>query len=194
MDEDEGPHLRAYAGAVRSAGVADARTSQRWRAADLSAGPLPRRPVGAHSRPEPEPSRDAGDSSPSGEATGPGADVTGRPLRTAGFAAYDPSGTTSVSGVTSAADMPQRGDTEPLAVVDDGRLLPALLAALFCFPPTGVAAVNQALLARDRRAVGDLAGANAALGHARRFAVVSLILGALLYLAVFLIAVAVGAG
>lgn len=162
MDEDERPHRRAYAGAVRSSGLTEPRTAHRWRAADLSAGPLPRRPAGVHRHPEPEPPREA---SASGS-----------------------------SGAAAAADVPRRDDVEPFTPVDGGRLLPALLAALFCFPPTGVAAVNQTLVARDRRAVGDLAGANAALGHARRFAVVSLILGALLYLAVFLIAVAVGAG
>lgn len=69
----------------------------------------------------------------------------------------------------------------------------AVFSAVFCFPPTGVAAVFHALRARDRLEYGDLPGAALSSGQARRFAIASVALGGLFYLGVFLLAFVVGA-
>ena len=73
------------------------------------------------------------------------------------------------------------------------HLVPALLAAVFCFPPTGVAGIMHALRARSLLGRGDARGASVAAVQARRFALVSVPLGGLLYLGVFLLAFVIGA-
>jgi hypothetical protein len=56
-------------------------------------------------------------------------------------------------------------------------LVPAILVTLFCFLPTGIAAIVFASQVNSKRSAGDYAGAQASSRKARLWTIVSLVVG-----------------
>jgi len=61
-------------------------------------------------------------------------------------------------------------------------MLPAILVTLFCFLPTGIAAIYFASQVSSKLGVGDLAGAKEASNKAKTWVFVSVGLGVVAYL------------
>jgi hypothetical protein len=88
--------------------------------------------------------------------------------------------------ITPTTRLPQQRVGEQQAVRD--HMVAAVLCTVFCFAPTGVAAVVFAGQARMLRAVGDLAGARRAARMAKRLCLASLAVSL-----TFLLVIVVGA-
>jgi hypothetical protein len=56
-------------------------------------------------------------------------------------------------------------------------MVPAVLVTLFCFPPTGIAAIVYASQVTSKQSVGDHAGAAAASDKAKLWVIVSVVVG-----------------
>jgi hypothetical protein len=72
-------------------------------------------------------------------------------------------------------------------------LVPAILVTLFCFLPTGIAAIVYATQVSKKRDAGDYIGAARASKQARMWTIVSLAVGVAV-LAIFVIAAAASSG
>jgi Interferon-induced transmembrane protein len=72
-------------------------------------------------------------------------------------------------------------------------LVPAILVTLFCFLPTGIAAIVFASQVNSKRSVGDYAGAMHASKQARLWTIISLVVG-LVFIAFFIIITAAAGG
>lgn len=72
-------------------------------------------------------------------------------------------------------------------------LVPAILVTLFCFLPTGIAAIVFASQVNSKRGVGDYAGAMHASKQARMWTIISLVVG-LVFIAFFIIIAAASGG
>jgi interferon-induced transmembrane protein len=72
-------------------------------------------------------------------------------------------------------------------------LVPAILVTLFCFLPTGIAAIVYATQVSKKRDAGDYIGAARASKQARMWTIVSLAVGVAVF-AIFVIAAAAGSG
>jgi hypothetical protein len=72
-------------------------------------------------------------------------------------------------------------------------LIPAILVTLFCFLPTGIAAIVFASQVNSKRSVGDYAGAMHASKQARLWTIISLVVG-LVFVAFFIIIAAASGG
>jgi hypothetical protein len=73
-------------------------------------------------------------------------------------------------------------------------LVPAILVTLFCFLPTGIAAIVFASQVNSKRSVGDYAGAMHASKQARLWTIVSLVVGLAFILLFIIIGVAASGG
>jgi hypothetical protein len=73
-------------------------------------------------------------------------------------------------------------------------LVPAILVTLFCFLPTGIAAIVYATQVSSKRDVGDYAGAARASKQARMWTLVSLAIGVAVVAIVVIAAAASGGG
>lgn len=69
-------------------------------------------------------------------------------------------------------------------------LIPAILVTLFCFLPTGIAAIVFASQVSSKISVGDYAGATEASKKARLWTIVSLVVGAVFILLLIVVTVA----
>jgi hypothetical protein len=59
-------------------------------------------------------------------------------------------------------------------------MVPAVLVTLFCFLPTGIAAIVYASQVTSKQQVGDYAGASAAADKAKMWVIISAVLGVIL--------------
>ncbi|XP_029658084.1 proline-rich transmembrane protein 1-like isoform X2 [Octopus sinensis] len=69
----------------------------------------------------------------------------------------------------------------------DNNLTAAILVTIFCFFPTGIPAIIYASKANTRIRNGDIAGANEAKATARRFIIVSILVGSLCFIAIIVL-------
>jgi len=72
-------------------------------------------------------------------------------------------------------------------------LVPAILVTLFCFLPTGIAAIVYASQVNSKRSIGDYDGAMRASKQARMWTIISLAVG-LVFLVIIIIATAASSG
>jgi hypothetical protein len=72
-------------------------------------------------------------------------------------------------------------------------LVPAILVTLFCFLPTGIAAIVYATQVSKKRDAGDYIGAAQASKQARMWTIVSLAVGVVVF-AIFVIAAVASSG
>lgn len=68
-------------------------------------------------------------------------------------------------------------------------MVPAVLACFFCFWPTGIIAILAAVKARSAAANGDVVEAQAQSIRARKFVIVSIVLGIIIYVFIIVIRV-----